>query len=99
MIRTIFAATTALTLMMGAAVAQTTTTTTTETTASVPVVVPVVPVVPAVPTAVVDTMRQRTIDQNGVVTEQTRTTSQGVAATPYGDTTTTERTTETHTVR
>jgi hypothetical protein len=98
MTRSLLAATTALTLMAGIAVAQTTETTTT-TTVPAPVVVPVVPVVPAAPTSVVDTMRQRTIDQNGVVTEQTRTTSQGVATSPYGDTTTTRKTTETHTVR
>jgi hypothetical protein len=98
MTKTLLAATTALTLMSGVALAQSTETTTTTTTAAPVAVVPAVPAAPA-PTQVIDTMRQRTIDQNGVVREETKTTSQGVAATPYGDTTTTRQTTETHTVQ
>jgi|HubBroStandDraft_6_1064221.scaffolds.fasta_scaffold1620569_1 hypothetical protein len=91
MTRIWFAAATALTLMTGAAVAQTTTeTTTTETTA---------PIVAPMPPAVSQTTSQRTIDANGVVTDHTRTTTSGTAVSPYGDTTTTRRTTETTTVR
>jgi hypothetical protein len=52
-----------------------------------------------VPTTAVDTSRQRTIDLNGVVTEQTNTVSRGAAVTPYGVTTTTDKETESHTVR
>jgi len=52
-----------------------------------------------VPTTQTDISRQRTIDLNGVVTEQTNTGSQGTAVTPYGDTTTTKKETESHTVR
>jgi len=90
MTRIWLAATTALTLMTGVASAQSTTeTTTTETTA--PIVVPA-------PT-VNETVSQRTIDSNGVVTDRTKTTTSGVAVSPYGDTTTTRRTTETTTVR
>jgi hypothetical protein len=99
MTKTLLAATTALALMGGVALAQSTETTTTTTTTPPVAVVPAAPVVVPAPTHVIDTMRQRTIDQNGVVREETRTTGQGVAPTPYGDTTTTRQTDEVHTVQ
>ena len=99
MTKTLLAATTALTLMCGVALAQSTETTTITTTSPPVAVVPAAPVVVPAPTHLIDTMRQRTIDQNGVVREETRTTSQGSEATPYGDTTTTRQSTETHTVQ
>jgi len=77
-------------LMAGTAVAQTSTTTTT--TQYAPVIVPN-------PDAVTQSTSQRTIDGNGVVTDHTRTTTTGSAVSPYGETTTTRRTTETTTVR
>jgi hypothetical protein len=90
MTRIWLAAATAFTLMAGAALAQTTTeTTTTETTA--PVIVPV-------PPAVSQTTSQRTIDGNGVVTDHTKTSTSGTTVSPYGETTTTRRMTETTTV-
>jgi hypothetical protein len=91
MTRIWFVAATAFSLMAGAAVAQTTTeTTTTETTA---------PIVAPMPPTVSQTTSQRTIDANGVVTDHTRTSTSGTSISPYGDTTTTRRTTETTTVR
>jgi hypothetical protein len=93
MTRTWLAATTALALMTGIAVAQTTeTTTTTESTSAVPVV-------PVVPPTVVQSTTQRSVDPNGVVTDHTKTVTQGTTMSPYGDTTTTRRTTDTTTVR
>jgi hypothetical protein len=93
MTKTWLAATTALALMTGIAVAQTVeTTTTTEQTSAVPVV-------PVVPPAVVQSTSQRTIDANGVVTDHSKTVTQGTSVSPYGDTTTTRRTTETTSVR
>ena len=86
------------------------TTTTTETTA--PVVVPAPMAVPAplvVPAPVIapvvpqpgqsEVISQRTVDSNGVETDRTRTITTGTTINPYGDTTTTRRTTETTTVR
>jgi hypothetical protein len=94
MIRTMLAATAALTLMTGIAVAQTseTTTTTTESTSAVPVV-PVAPI-PMMP-SVTENSKQRTVDAFGNVTEHSRSVSQGAAVSPFGDTTVTRRTTET----
>ena len=91
MYRTWLAATAIAALMTGAASAQTTTsTTTTQTTA--PVIVPI-------PAPVTETTTRRTVDENGVVTDHSRTITNGTAVSPYGDTTTTRRTTETTTIR
>lgn len=102
MTRIWLAATTALTLMTGVAAAQTTTsTTTTETTAPVIVQAPVIvapPVIAPAP-AQSETISQRSVDSNGFVTDRTRTITTGTTVNPYGDATTTRRTTETTTVR
>jgi hypothetical protein len=58
-----------------------------------------VPVVPVVPPTVVQSTTQRSVDPNGVVTDHTKTVTQGTTMSPYGDTTTTRRTTDTTTVR
>ena len=94
MMRTMLAMTTALTLMTGVAVAQTTTTTMTESSTAVPV-----PVVPVAPPTVVESTTHRTIEPNGVVTDQSRSVTSGSVMSPLGDTTTTRKSTETTTVR
>lgn len=91
--KTWLAMTTALTLMAGVAAAQTMTTTTTESTTAVPV-----PVVPVAPT-IMETTTQRTVDTDGVVTDHSKTVTSGTTLSPFGDATTTRRTTETTTVR
>jgi len=95
MLKTFLAATATLTLLAGVAMAETVTTTTTETAA--PVMVPV-PVVPA-PATVTESTTQRTVGRDGLVTDQSKTTTTGTSMSPFGDTTTTHRTTESTTVR
>jgi hypothetical protein len=94
MTRIWLAAPAALTLIAGAAMAQTSSETTTTTNTYVPVA-PVVPVAPAPVTQ--RTVQQRTVDSDGNVSERTMTT--GTTVSPYGETTTTRRTTETTTAR
>jgi hypothetical protein len=94
MTRIWLAAPLALTLIAGAAVAQTSSETTTTTNTYVPVAPPVM-VAPA--PVQQSTVQQRTVDGNGNVMDKTITT--GTAVDPYGQTTTTRRTTETTTVR
>jgi hypothetical protein len=95
MTRTLLAATAALTLMTGIASAQMSQTTTTTTETSAVPVVPVAPMVmPVVPTSV-ENSKQRTVDSFGNVTEHSNSVSQGTAVSPFGDVTTTRRTTET----
>jgi hypothetical protein len=91
--KTWLALTTALTLMAGVASAQTMTTTTTESTTAVPV--PVMPVAPTIS----ESTTQRTVDSDGVVTDHSKTMTSGTTISPYGDSTSTRRTTETTTVR
>jgi hypothetical protein len=92
MTRHILVATAALTLMAGAAFAQSTTSTTTIQ-STVPTVVPMLPAPSTESTS------DRTVDSNGVVTEHSKSTTSGTEVSPYGETTTTRRTTETTTVR
>jgi hypothetical protein len=80
------------------------TTTTTETTAPVVVPAPIVVPAPMIAPVIVqpgqsETITQRSVDSNGVQTDRTRTITTGTTVSPYGDTTTTRRTTETTTVR
>jgi hypothetical protein len=97
MTRLWLASTAALTLLAGAAMAQTTTeTTTTESTAPY-VAAPVVPV-PVAP-SVTQTTRERTVDSNGMVSDHAKTIANGTTISPYGDATTTRRTVETTTTR
>jgi hypothetical protein len=91
MIKSLLAATTALTLMSGLAVAQSSTTTTTQST-TYPAPMPV-------PGVVVQSTTQRTINSDGVETDHSKTISSGTDISPSGDTVTTHRTTETTTVR
>jgi hypothetical protein len=93
MTRLWLAAPAALTLIAGAAMAQTSS----ETTTTTNTYVPVAPVVPVAPPVTQRTVQQRTVDSDGNVSERTMTT--GTTVSPYGDTTTTRRTTETTTVR
>ena len=86
MIKTLLAATAVLGLMTGAGFAQTTTTTSTQSTTSGP---------SPIGGAVLNSTSQRTVDSNGVVTDQTKTYSAGTAITPAGDLATTRKTTET----
>jgi hypothetical protein len=95
MTRIWLAAPAALTLIAGAAMAQTSSETTTTTNTYVPVPVAPAPVVP--PPITQRTVDQRTVDSNGDVTEKTMST--GTTVGPLGETTTTRRTTETTTVR
>lgn len=89
-------AATALTMVTGVAMAaETTTTTTTETTAPYYTPAPVPAPVP-IPAPVTETTTERTVDSNGVV--HSRTIVTGSAVSPYGETVTTRRTTETTTV-
>jgi ABC-type Fe3+-hydroxamate transport system substrate-binding protein len=92
MIKTWLAATTALTLMSGMAVAQSESSTTTSTQYSAPLVMPA-------PGSVTESTTRTTTDSNGVQTETDKTVTRGVAVSPFGDTTTTRKTTETTTVR
>jgi hypothetical protein len=95
MTRTFVSAAAALTLMAGTALAQTTTSTTTyQTTAPV-----VVPVPMPLPAPVSQTTTERTVDENGMTTDHSKTVTSGTTISPFGDTTTTKRTTETTTVR
>jgi hypothetical protein len=95
MTRTWLAATAALSLMTGSALAQSTalTTTSTESTTITPVAPMVVVPAPSF------TESSRTVDDNGVVTDQTKTSTNDMAVSPSGDTTMTHRTTKTTTVR
>lgn len=95
MARTLLAATAALTLMTGVALAETTTsTTTTETT--VPYIAPV-PVPAPAPTT--ETVTRRTVDSDGDGVVHSKTVTTGTAVSPFGDRTTTQKTIETNTVR
>jgi len=98
MIRTCLSAATVLSLIAGAAMAQTVTSTTTTTQSTVPMMVPVPgSVLLPVPGTVTETVTERTVGSDGVMTERTTTT--GPAISPFGDGTTVERTTETTTIR
>ncbi len=97
MTRILLAATTALTLTAGVALAQTTTETTT-TESTVPAYTVPAPV--QVPATVSQTTTQRTVDGDGVVTAHTKTVTSGTTLSPYGDTAiTTKKTVETTTTR
>jgi len=97
MTRMLLATVAALTLIGGTASAQTTTSTTETTQTMVPVVVPP-PVVVQAPGVLVESTSQRTIDGSGVM-DRTRTTTTGTSISPFGEATTTRKTTETTTVR
>jgi hypothetical protein len=88
MIKMLLSAAAVLTVTAGLANAQgTSTTTTTET------------MVPVTPPTVVQTTRERSVDSNGAVIDHSRSVTTGTAISPYGETTTTRRTTETTTDR
>jgi hypothetical protein len=91
MTRIWLAAPAALTLIAGAAMAQTSS----ETTTTTNTYVPVAPIPP--PPVTQRSVQQRTVDSDGSVTNRSMTT--GTTVGPYGETTTTRRTTETTTVR
>lgn len=92
MIRTWLAATMALSMMTGVALAQTSTssTTSTQSTTAVPALVP--------GTAGV-TNTQQTTDSDGVVTDKTQTYTSGTTVAPSHELATTRKTTETTTTR
>ena len=91
MIRSWLIATTALAMMTGVAVAQTSSSSTesTRSTTSVPS--------PAV-SGSSSSSSERTVDSNGVVVDQTKTYTKGTTVSPGGDTDTTRKTTNTTTV-
>jgi len=97
MTRTWLAATTALALTAGVAAAQTTTSTTTYQ-SDAPVITPAPQIIAPAP-SVTETTTQRTINSDGVETNHSKTVTSGTTMSPYGDTTTTRRTTETTTIR
>lgn len=93
MIKSLVAATLALTMVTTAAMSQTSSSssaTTTQTTIPAPV--------PA-ETTTTGTATQRTTNMNGVVTDQTKAMGSSTTISPSGDTTATKKSTETTTVR
>ena len=92
MIRSWLVATTALAMMTGVAVAQTSSSSTTSTQSTTSVPSPVV-------SGRSSSSSERTVDSNGVVVDQTKTYTKGTTVSPSGDTDTTRKTTNTTTVR
>lgn len=92
MIRSYLAAATALAMMTGVAVAQTSSSSTTSTQSTTAIPAPVYGGSSSRET-------QQTTDSNGVVVDKTQTYSSGTAITPSGDLATTRKSSETTTVR
>jgi hypothetical protein len=93
MIKSMLAAATVLTLMTGGAFAQTASSTTTSTQYSAPSIAPV-----PMSDTTVSTMH-KTTDDNGVVIDKSKTSATSSGVTPFGDSTTTHKSTESTTVR
>jgi len=92
MIRTCLAATTALAMMTGIAVAQTSSSTTTSTQTTAPIPAPVYG-------SSSSSSSQQTIDSNGVQTDKTQTYTNGTTVAPSGTVETTRKTTESTTTQ
>jgi hypothetical protein len=91
MIKSLLAATMAVTLMTGGAYAQSSSSTTTTTQSTTTPIV-------AAPLVSVETSSQKITSVNGVVTDVTGQSSSGTMVSPLGDTTATRKTTETTTI-
>ncbi len=92
MIRSWLVAATALAMMTGVAVAQTSSSSTTSTQSTTPTAAPVYG-------GSSSSSTQQTTDNNGVVRDRTQTYSSGSNVTPSGDLATTRKSSETTTVR